>query len=470
MSEYFAEYPASSESIRQIARGTADSGTSFVDVRERIDSSHRAALAEAAGDVNAAIVPMVGPVSTDALQAARAATWAACQLERFADAIDIYNKTSTDPRSISKLNAAHDQLDSDPLCRGQRALIREKELLDGVLDDAATSIAGNLDREATDGEIRYAWKAGNLSVAAITAWRDLNLRLTDLPTGMADPAVTGAGLQHLSDERLAEALADPDLNLDVRNAIIESRPDAVAILARNWELTRNTETRGDLICLPTVSGQIVGPDGHLYNVTIPGEALEYDVPVIGPVNDNIPDDGWRSGWTTVASRDGEIAFGEEIDFGDTVAFIIAGTAGLGKPFGRWQAIGSEQGSYVSMTDGSVTLNDGTNAPEEANRPVFGPYPDSMTPPEYNNMYKASNAAYLAIGGLEGLTNAQQAEFNRHYATEVVFQEGEDGERRAVINLYQVQTDGEQIRIQQGYATVDPETGEIVPYYEPPSDE
>lgn len=32
----------------------------------------------------------------------------------------------------------------------------------------------------------------------------------------------------------------------------------------------------------------------------------------------------------------------------------------------------------------------------------------------------NSAAYLAIVGLDGLNNAQQAEYNRHYATDVTF--------------------------------------------------
>ncbi|MDN5854269.1 MAG: hypothetical protein L0K86_15740, partial [Actinomycetia bacterium] len=345
MSEHFPVYPASSESIRQIARKTAGSGTAFVDVRHRIDSTHRAALAEAAGDLNAAIGPKVAPYMANASQAAQAAIWAACQLELFADAIDVYNKTSTNPRSINNLNTAYAELDGDPLRRGERELTQEKHRLDGVLDDAAVSIANNIDREPTDAEIEREWKAGNLPVAAIGAWPDLKLRLTDLPPGLTNSAITEAGLRHLSDKRLAGALADPDLNLHLRDAIIDSRPDAVAILAKNWELTRDTETGEDMLCRPNSNGQIVGPDGRLYNVTIPGDAPESDIPVMGPINDNIRDDGAGSGWITVGSETGDIAYGNEIDIGDKVAFVIAGTAGAGKPIGHWQSIGSEQSTY-----------------------------------------------------------------------------------------------------------------------------
>ena len=424
---------------------------------------------EAAGDLHTMMGPLVTPFVADSSKVSRQAIWAACQLEKFADAIDVYNDTSSDPRSISKLNSAYEDLEPDGLGRGQRALQNEKERLDAQLDDAANAVARNLDREPTNGEILREWKTGNLPVAAIGAWPGLKLKLTDLPTLATNSAITVAGLRHLSDERLAGALENPELNLSVREAILEERPEAVAILSRNWELTRDTMTGADFMCRPNSNGQIVGPDGRLYNVTIPGDAPESDIPVMGPMNDNILDDGANSGWTTLGSRDGDIAYGEEIDIGDKIAFVLAGTAGLGKPMGDWQSIGADQSQYVHMTDGSVTLNDGTQAPTEGGRPPLGPYPDSMTPPDHNNMYRGSNAAFIAITALEGMNNAQQAEFNRHYATEVVFQEGENGERRAVINLYQTQTDGEDIRIKQGFATVDPETGDIVPHYDPPDD-
>lgn len=470
MAAQFQRYPSSSESIRALARKSGDSATAIAALRRDVDSGHKAALSEAAGDLNSAMGPMIGPFLANASEVARGAIWASCQLERFADAIDTYNTTSTEPRSISKLNAAYDGLDGDPLRRGERALIEEKGRLDGELDAAARTVARNLDRDPTDQQVLREWKAGNLPVAAIAAWPDLRLKLTELPFGATNTAISAAGLRNLSDERLADALADPDLNLSVRAAILDASPDAVAILAREWKLAHDTETRTDGLCRINSNGQIVGPDGRLYYVTIPGGPPESGVPVMRPMNDNILDDGAGSGWTTLGSRDGEIAYGKEIDWGDQVAFVLAGTAGTGKPIGEWQSIGEDQSQYIRTTDGSVTIVDGTEPPfEPTNEPTWGPLPERYWIDPLAGYDKKTSAAWLISSGLEGLNNAQQAENNRHYATEVVFQENADGELRAVINMYQVQSNGAEIRIQQGYGTVDPETGDIVPATPPDDD-
>lgn len=61
-----------------------------------------------------------------------------------------------------------------------------------------------------------------------------------------------------------------------------------------------------------------------------------------------------------------------------------------------------------------------------------------------------------IGGLEGLNNAQQAENNRHYVSQIVFQENVDGRRRAVINLYQVMADGTQVFVKSSHGVINPD--------------
>lgn len=467
MADFFERYPATSETIRSTARKARGSADAAVAVRGGVESRHRRAVAETSEELQ---THMMGPIATpfhaSASDVARGAIWAACQLERFADAIDVYNDTSDEPRSISKLNRAYGDLDGDPLRRGARQLIAEKGRLDDKLDDAAAEVARALDREPSKSELLREWKAGNLPVAAIGAWPSLHLKLTDLPYDLKNTAITKDGLTHLTDERLAAALVDPDLNAELRAMILDERKGAVDVLARQWRLSSATEGRVDeLMCRPNSNGQIVGPDGRLYRVTIPGEgpARDPDVPVMGPMNDFIPDDGPESPWRTLGSRDGEIAYGEQIDLGMRTAFVLAGTAGAGKPLGEWQSIGKDQSQYLHMTDGSAVIDDGTEPPSSVDRQPLGPVPDSMAPSDpYNGWDRANSAAFMAITVLDGLNNGQQAEYNRHYATEVTFQESDDGERRAVINLYQVQSDGEAVRVQQSYATVDPETGEIVP--------
>ena len=468
MSQY-ARYPASSASVREIARRSSGSATTINDVERKVNSAHGDALAEAAGDVNESIQPLTAPFKGDASAVTRAAIWASCQLEKFADAIDVYNDTSADPRSISKLNSAHEQLDADPVAQGARALDREKLRLDQQIDDAASAVATNIGREPAENEILEEWEAGNLPVAAISAWPAAGLKLTDLPFGAQNTAVTAGGLSHLSDDELADALADADLNESVRDAIIENRPGAVTALNEDWDLD-SASTRPYGYCTPdgaTKSGMIVGPDGRLYEVTIPGPRPASDTPMIGRPNDAIPDDGANSDWTTVGSRDGSMAFGDPVDASDRVAWVLSGVGG---PIGEWQSVGSDQGDYVTTVDGAAYLNDGTQPQQIPEAPVTGPVPDSHMPPDPTTrarVERGMGALSLVTSTLEGLNGAQQAEYNRHYASEVVFQENSEGELRAVINLYQVQSDGEELRVDIGHGQVDLETGDIE-RYTPPS--
>ncbi|UPK75109.1 hypothetical protein MU582_00300 [Nocardioidaceae bacterium SCSIO 66511] len=463
MPDLFPLYPASSAAVRAAARSGHGAAEAFGRVSESVEARHRAAAAEATDDLRATLDgPSYGPLTTDANALQRGAIWAASQVEVFADAIDIYNESSKAPRSIRKLNAAYAEATGtkpeDPALKGQ--LTMEKEQLDRALDQAAEQVAAKLSRPPTDAEVRELWRAGNLPMAAIAAWPGLNLRLTDLPFEIRDTAVTAEGLRYLTDQHLVDALLNPNLNPEVRQLILENRPTAVELLAQQWQLTPETKARLDFLCVPNSDGQIVGPDGRLYYVQRPGPGPAYDGPVIGAPNDFIGDDGPGSTWRTLISRDGAIAYGDPMDLATTMAFVLAGD--IGKPSGKWQSIGDQQGAYVTMEDGSVRLNDGTQAPNDQAPPPGGPVPEGMKPPNpYNGGDIANGGLGLLIDGAEGLNNAQQAEFNRHYATEVTFQEDADGNRRAVINLYQVQADGEKVRIDHSYADIGP-GGTIVP--------
>lgn len=469
MSPHYERYPATSSAVRDVARRSSGAGTTINDLQGDVDAAHYAALSEAAGDVDEATRPVTAPFKANASEVTRAALWASSQLEVFADAIDVYNETSTDPRSIEALNLAYDDLDGDPLARGARALDREWERLEAQIDDVATSVASNIDREPTPEEIRDLWAAGNLPVAAISAWPGADLKLTDLPFSATNTAVTPGGLSHLSDQELADALADANLNESVREAILENRPGAVDALNANWDLS-TASTRPLDYCIPAggpTSGMIVGPDGRLYTVTVPGMPPPSDTPVMNPQYDAIRDDGANSGWTTVGTRDGSMAFGDPVDAADTVAWVLSG---LGGPMGDWQSIGSDQRDYVTTVDGAGYINDGTQPQVTGEPPVTGPIPESHFPTDPSTRARVERglgAMDLVTGVLEGLNGAQQAEYNRHYASEVVFQENAEGQTRAVINLYQVQSDGEDLRIHIRHGQINPETGDIERYTPPP---
>src|SRR5690606_3036101 len=107
------------------------------------------------------------------------------------------------------------------------------------------------------------------------------------------------------------------------------------------------------------------------------------------------------------------------------------------------SLSEDQTALLTSKDGVLYLNDGTQPTPDYQRPPSGPVPDS------HPQSKGADAMDLVIGALEGWKNVNQMEANRHYAAQVVFQEHEDGTRRAVLTLNQVQTDGAgNVRIHQ----------------------
>ncbi|UPK77071.1 hypothetical protein MU582_10670 [Nocardioidaceae bacterium SCSIO 66511] len=423
---HYEYYPATSGSVRGIARQSNGSADAIAGVESNVESDHRAAISEAAGDAQTAIKPITKPIVGDAAQVKRRAIWSACQLEKFADAIDKYNKTSSDPRSIDRLNKAFDKLTKEKKDSGGRALDVEKGRLDTQIDDAAEQVANNLDREPTDAEVRLEWRAGNLPASAVMAFPGAHLKLGDLPPGTADTAITEDGLKAFTDGGLADVLADPDLNSKVRDLILDTRQGAVDEFAKDWKMGDHLHPGGNCNAKTGSSmGRIIGPDGRVYDLSPPG-------------------DGTENGWDPVMSKNGSITVGDD---SDPTAFLFSPYG----PNGDYQSIGPDQEKY---------LHDALTAPPVGvEGPLTGPIPDSQKPPPIDRMVGASD---LVRDALEKLENVNQAEANRHYASQISFQENEDGSRRAVITTYQVQSDGEDIRVKVGYATLDPESGHLEP--------
>lgn len=476
MGDLFPPYPATSAAVRTAARQTRGAADAVDGVRHSFKRRHRRAIREVEGDIAGRVYDgFVGPVDATAVELLRGGIWAAAQLEVFADAIDVYNETSINPRSIRKLNEAYatatQNKDEDPDLRADLKL--EKRVLEAYLDDVALDVAANLDRDPSAHELLALWQAGNLPMSAIGAWAHLDLKLTDLPLGLRDTAITAEALGRLTDQQLVDLLRDPSLSIGIRQTILETQPDAVALLNEQWQLTTAGISNQNPECILNSSGQIVGPDGRLYTILTPGEApppLDPNIPILTSPNDFIGDDNGAGPWHTLGSRDGKITYGEPVDLSSKIAFVLAGTALTGKPIGEWQSIGADQEQYVTTYDGVAQVNDGTQPPEPAERPIMGPIPDSHLPyepwnvgglPPNNTIDRSFGATWIAINGLEGLNNAQQAEYNRHYSTEVVFQESVDGQLRAVINIYQVQSNGEEVQVGHSYGEVGPD-GTIVP--------
>ena len=469
MTDLFAPYPASSASVRTAARSGQASAGAIAAVETSVAVRHRATLDEAEGDLRGWLAgedsTLLEQSRTDFGALQRSAVWAAAQLERFADAIDDYNVNSTEPRSISKLNAARrDATGTANLGLVVEGLKQEKTALDTELDECAARIAESLDREPTADELRNAWLAGNLSSRAVNLWPDAGLKLSDLPYGMRDAGVYVNDLDSLTDQQLADALKDVDLNPTIRQAILSDHPEAVALLSEQWEFNGDTRALPGNVCN---EGWIVGPDGQLYNVEIPGPGEEHDGPIVTAGTDFIPDDNngptqpGLAGWGTVDSREGSLEFGEEPPFG---AAVLAGAIGGIKSYG-WQSAGGDQQAYVVMNNGHVYLADELPEGSDYNRPpsVAETTKDSTTGKDTGQVASpGAEGVDNVVRALEGAVIEVQAEDGRHYATDVTFQlDPTTGERRAVINIYQVETNGEEIRISHMNGIVDGH-GNVVP--------
>jgi len=105
----FDDYPVSAAQIHSAADATRGRLTVLRDLQSTVEQTHRALLAEVEGDLRTSDQD----APTQALRSASAveqhAHYAAGCLDEFGLAVDRYNDSSDDPRSISRLNAAYQQ-------------------------------------------------------------------------------------------------------------------------------------------------------------------------------------------------------------------------------------------------------------------------------------------------------------------------------------------------------------------------
>jgi hypothetical protein len=468
----FSYYPVTAGAIRAAAERTLGRSQAVRRLMDDVQAEHRGAVEAVEGDLEHGIQLALDPPTAAMLEADRTALWAVAQLEYFADAVDAYNVTSVNPRSIRALNSAQRLAMADVTGAPDNSeynatlgqLRREYMTLEANLDDAAAQVAANLSAAPTDSQIQQAWSDGNLPAEARLTWPQLHLRMVDLTVPPAD-------IQNLPDEDLAQFILDnPGMPEAMLQWIQENRADVMELVAENWTLEPegNSGPLGygsvfELPCVNTNQGYIVGPDGLTYQVQIPGP-LEVDGPVITGPNNMIQDEGW----TSVAMGVADVAAGEPIDFGDTVAYILVATANVDPFFSDAHSVGREHSSYMVFDPyGGATLNDGTrpNAtipeiPEDAQIPD----PASSSVGDVT-----AGALDLALSGLEGINDAQLAENDRHHAVQVVFQTNEDGERRAVIIIRQVRSDGDEVFIESGYGGFDHQ-GNLVGVERPEEDD
>lgn len=468
-------YPAAAESIRAAAGQVRGGSTSLHTVIQQVEGEHRAAVDLTSGDL---VAPMsqgfAGPYRLSST-VVRRSLWAAAQLETFADAIEVYNRDSSDPWSIEQLNAKADLgaamyfcvkipgADASPEERQdfaeqlpgleaelQAILDGHFQRLEGNLDDAAAAAAGRLQQEPADADIVAAWKAGSLPAYAYLVWPGLNLR--DIPVNGVNE-----DLFNLTVQQVIDRLKDPERSLS--DAELEwlavSYPEAMQRFHEKWTLE-------DTVLLPpdqppagheagsSEHGWILGPDGRWYPIQVP-EASPVP-PGSGPVvGETIG--GLRSGngnWVTLDSRQGPVYLG---DGPPTGLLILSGMTGFTPSIHGNQSVGENQTDYLTYDQhGNVythqqasdrgpawTAPPSVPDPELSNAPPGTWDPTTMDNPKLDRLNRGSALVDIGVGGLKGLQLSNQIDANSSYAGNVVFQTSGD-ERRAVIQLAQLTYD------------------------------
>ncbi len=270
----FQYYQVSAGQVRSAAEDTRSKGDAVHTLVGQVEQEHQGAVQAVEGALNYTVISAPEHAREAAEDVARKTVWASCQLEDFADAIDVFNTGSTEPPSIQGLNTLYyqgtvnnfgvsavdypdnateqqrsqaDTRHSNDVSGARAALIADLQAkwrqLDANLDAAATRVAGNLQREPTDAEIEAAWKAGNLPLSAMLLWPSLNLSVHDIPGGLP------ADLAQMTNEELADyLLAHPDTDPNIMLNLNNTRPGVVDLMGeklaqqiRDAEVNWNTD-------------------------------------------------------------------------------------------------------------------------------------------------------------------------------------------------------------------------------------
>lgn len=252
---------------------------------------------------------------------------------------------------------------------------------------------------------------------------------------------------------------NPQLPSEVHDWIANNRPGVLELLERNWRLDQagGPETMGACI---NSEGYLVGPDGQTYYVSVPDQS---PAAAVDPRGDTamVPDTA-DGGWTTVDSRTGTYAVGEPADdVRGVLARVVAGDANPERQL-EWRSIGADQDEYLlTYADGSAEIDDGASR-----EPGF--YPDGLegggsvdNPAASPNAKGMAGAVGMAVDAMRGINDAKLAEYDRHVAYQVMFQENDLEQRRAVVVVRQVQSDGDELRVMEAYGGFD-QDGKLVP--------
>lgn len=430
--------------LAALASEIAASSGGLDDLETGLDRGERATLDAVEGDIEAPLATATDGSKRRSSQLRAATLVAAGTVRLFADGVRSYNGVVKGIRS--EYESVQWSIERERTIAGLQTRRRKAKetLVDGAADEASRLLSLAHKGEA-DTALRHLLMAMPGNKAGPTLYSGF-LTAEELAF---DPSLFRNVLPYLPKDELVKLLTDPTLDPRVRNLILAERDhDVVPAFAEQWKLSE-VETVPSPHCDIGKYG-IVGPDGRLYWVTDPatpdGPRLEADNG--SRAYDSVKDDGAKTGWTTVAEDVDHTALGERMD---TMGMKIAGILSMGaaKPVGEWQSLSADPQSLVTSKDGVLYLNDGTQPSPDYQKPPDGPVPESSGSGGSDRADRAQGRLDLLTGALEGLNNVNQMEANRHYATQVVFQEHEDGTRRAIITLNQVQTDGNgNVRIHQ----------------------
>ncbi|MGH3360408.1 MAG: hypothetical protein ACRDO7_16520 [Nocardioidaceae bacterium] len=182
-----------------------------------------------------------------------------------------------------------------------------------------------------------------------------------------------------SDAELVEMLDDPDLDLDLRERILDARPDIAATYADGWSLRADGHGSG-----------IVGPDGRWYPI-LPSECTDEQGNML-PAQDR--------NWTTVGDAATGVTYGRQLPFGALMLANGIGGGGIGAPTDEWHSVGTDQLDYVRTDGDGLRLDVDVAVGSDYQRPPGGPT-------ESNRVTRYSDALDIAFNAADGLTYEQQ---------------------------------------------------------------
>lgn len=511
LTQYPYYHPSEPDEIRaQIAKMTEFSSWAgrTHDVVEQYEKQTRASVE---GDLLQPLEDRWPPLSRQMRASQQASLWAAGQMETWADAVETYNRDSTDPMSIMRLNALVNQAQTrsvywgrlyDPRTLGdpspgdpgysygqdyssvdqqalnalnsryQHYLDREHARLRQNFDDAALEVAHALKAGPTPAQVRQLWRAGNLPPWAAVVWPELEL--ASLPVRGVRPSIV-----HGTATDFFELLASPDSALtpqELEYARFVYAED-MATFNEDWSPATaprlaQGETPAGYDGNDAALGWIQGPDGAWYPIVKPsrGEPSPTGTSA-GPSNTTLlySDVG---DWTTLDHRVQQLQTDTETwhmpDWFWPAYGLLGGTipdpkaVPDGEDYLTWNLEGEllenrSPGEQPQSPDRPRGLGPQSPAwvPHKSDSVVDPWTSEPLTTPRTPTRANAAAAVDLAINAMRGVLLTDQLDATHTYGSNITFQTNPDGQTRAVIQMAQYQYDSNgDPHLEQFYGGID----------------